>query len=208
MNPDIEDGQSLTIAMPYLTDNENAHFAKVLGNEITNRKLAKSLLKKNPQEIFDLGDGVKVYRVGTNKGYIFMYNPKEDLIGYYVQLEEQKRSLLGKKVTQTAVWRSMEDEKADGLTYKVVFDYLLKKYPAIMSDKIQTQDGKNFWIRLMFRALNRGNKIVLADLNLRSVEEIDMRADLRLITTNPPKDNPWGQMLKHKAMRFAIFAKE
>lgn len=195
------------MAMPYLTDNDNAEFPRILGNETTNRKLVHFLLKRNPKEIFDLGDDVKVYRVGTNKGYLFMYNPHEDLIGYYVALEEQKKSLLGKKVTQTAVWRSMEDEKADGLTYKIVFDYLLKLYPAIMSDKIQTHDGKNFWIRLMFRALGRGHEVVLADLNARSIEEITMKADLRLLTTNPPADNPWGQMLKHKAMRFAILAK-
>jgi hypothetical protein len=194
---------STILAMPGLCDVTDFG----LSNDAYNRKVAHSLLKKNPEIIFDLGDNVKVYKTGTNKGYIFLYNPEKDLIGYYVRYEEQQNSLVGRKVTQTKLWRSLGDEKAVGVTYKIVFDYLLKKYQAIMSDRLQTENGKDFWIRLMLYALDRGHEVVLADLNSRTIKKIDTTHELRLITNSPVNEGPWGYMIKHQAMRFAILAK-
>jgi hypothetical protein len=190
------------LAMPYLCDSTDFG----LSDEKANRKHARLLMEKPHKLIYDLGDGVHVYQTGSAQGgSLFLYNPATGLIGYYVHYKAMHKSLTGGTVTQTAVWRSLEEAKSKGLTMRVVFDYFLHHYPAIMSDKIQTDRGRDFWVDLMSQALARGHKVALADFSLRKIHEISGPPELRLWYSDPD-DGAWGTLNKHQALRFIIRA--
>lgn len=194
-------------AMPYLCDSTDFG----LGKDAANHKFARQLMEKRHKLVlvYELGDGVNVYRSGSmQNGSLFMYNPATEIIGYYVRYETVKKKLTGHTVTQTAVWRALQEPKASGLTKRVVFEYLLAHYPAIMSDKMQTERGRDFWIDLMFQALARGYRVALADFNMQHLHEIDNAAELRLWYSGDDEHQPaWGDLNRHMALRFIIFAK-
>ncbi len=190
------------LAMPYLCDSTDFG----LSDEKANRKHARLLMGKPRKLIYDLGDGVHVYQTGSAQGGdLFMYDPADGLIGYYVHYKAMHKSLTGGTITQTAVWRSLTAPKADGLTNRIVFDYFLHHYPAIMSDRMQTDMGQRFWINLMTRALAKGHRVALADFSLRKIHEISGPPELRLWYSDPD-DGAWGQLNKHQALRFIIYA--
>lgn len=192
-------------AMPYLCDSTDFG----LSDETANKKYAAKLMAKPHTAIRDLNDGVVLYRSGSaTDGSLFLYNPATQLIGYFVRYETANKKLVGHSVTQVAVWRSLEEPKSRGLALWVVFDYFLKHYPAIMSDKMQTDRGRDFWIDLISQALARGHRVALADFNLHKVHEIENHAELRLWNSGSgDATDAWGQLNRHMALRFIIFAK-
>lgn len=183
-----------------------------LDDRVFNKRKAAKLITRPKKEIFDLGSDFKVYQVGDHgAGNVLLYNPIEKTIGYFMHYEVTNTKLIGRRATQTKLWRSIEEPKSKGVAHRVIFEYLLKEYPAIMSDRLQTERGQEFWIALMFTALSEGYRVVLANLNARAVHEIESAAELRLWYTDKSpagNKNAWGYLQHHQALRFAIFAKD
>jgi hypothetical protein len=102
-------------------------------------KLAK---KAKP---FATYQGATVYLLGDRQqGYVVLEKAGEVL--YFVRHELVKHNKLhfGRQVL---VWRNKEVQgtAARGFAIHVFFNYLLPKYKALLADKEQTRDGKQFW---------------------------------------------------------------
>lgn len=191
---------SLT-AMPSLCDSTDFG----LSEEKKNREMANKLVKKDCVVAFQYR-GFSINRVGDlHNGHLFLINLESKLIDYYVRYKTNNKKLLGRTVTQTALWRS--SEAPAGLAQFAVFNYFLKTYPAIMSDALHTEYGKEFWSRLMFEALRTQHDVALANFNMQKVHQIKTAAELRLWATGADEhDNAWSwYSRKHEALRFVIF---
>jgi hypothetical protein len=190
-------------AMPSLCDSTD--FGLSVNNY--NNKTGLSYLKRNPKIIEKLSDVSNLYRLGNkSEGFMFTWNTELQLIGYFVHYKVKSTKFHGLSVTQTALWRNLLDADSSGLTNKVVFSILLKEYPAILSDKIQTGKGKDFWISLMTKALKLGHKVGLVSFNEQLVHNINSNLELRLWLTDD-LSGAWSfNSNQHQALRFIIYS--
>lgn len=134
-----------------------------LNKELANRKFAKELLKKKKETLEETDDTV-LFRTGDNiNGYFALYNKHDDLIEYLIKYKTSTRKAIGTAVTQVALWRLRGSPFVQGLTKRVFFDVLLARWPAIMSDREQTDDGKEFWENRMAEGTARGLNVGLLD---------------------------------------------
>ena len=103
--------------------------------------------------------------------YLYSYGDKIVLLNvvlktvdYYVKIFQGKFKITGKYATQVEVWRS-KDRAVHGVVEKVFFDYILKSHNTILSDSLQTNDGKRLWVNLVSYAFERGLNVYVVDLN-------------------------------------------
>lgn len=177
-----------------------------LSNEVFNRSQAVLWLKRNPNLLESIGDS-SLYRIGDSaNGFIFLYDPRSKFITYYIRYKTKKTKLHGLSVTQTSLWRSLGAPDTEDITRHVVFDILLKEYPAILSDQLQTDDGRRFWIDLMGKALTRGYQVALVDFTKQLIHPIDSYPALRIWTHETEGAWSWNSM-KHRGLRFVIYRK-
>jgi hypothetical protein len=173
-----------------------------LDDDAANAKLAKSLLKKIQEIIIDDSE-YQLIRTGTDTNGNIALITKDQLpkINYLVRYETKNYSSIGSTVTQVLLWRRLSGAGVIGITAKVFFDYLLKKWPAIMSDGQQTARGKEFWITRMQDATNRGFKVGLANLNLKDIIWYNPKESLEdWLKAN----NGWGSNQSDIARRYLI----
>lgn len=178
-----------------------------LTNEAANRKFRLQLERKHPTLLQDLGSGLALYQHGSEKdGAYFVVG--NDLIAYYMRYKAMKKNLVGaQSVTQTAVWQSLSAPLPSGFVLSMVFDILLKKYPAVVSDRIQTAEGKNLWVRLMGLALSKGYSVSLLDFSANTKHPIQSEAELRLWSTD--ESGAWAfKSRRHENLRFLIYKKD
>lgn len=121
--------------------------------KITNSKKTKQLEKHN--------DSQYLYAYGDK---IVLLNVVRKSVDYYVKVEVGKFKLTGKYATQVEVWRT-KDRSVYGVVQKVFFDHILKSHDTILSDSLQTNDGKGLWSNLVGYAFDRGLNVYVADLN-------------------------------------------
>ncbi len=188
-------------AMPSLTDSTDFG----LTNDGLNRKLLDSLLKKKPKVLEDRGDSV-LYVTGNEKGYYFLV--EDQRIAYLSKYQKSNKKMVGHStVTQVAVWLALDAPlSAGGTVTNTIFKHMLPRFGAIMSDRIQTLDGRRLWIRLLALGLKYNYHVALADFHGRRVLEIGSMAELRL--WDQIKDGIWSwNSNKHQGLRFLISKK-
>jgi hypothetical protein len=182
-----------------------------LNNSRTNKQLLTKLASKAVQidPPVPLPSRMAFYKTGDSSGSFFVKELEEDILIYYMKYEVKQKNLLGcKTVTQTAVWKAEGQGLPRNFVAGVVFDILLKTFPAILSDRIQTEDGKKLWLDFMWFALDHGYQVALVNFNASKCVEIENGASLRLWLTNESKDSPWAyNSLQHQGLRFLIRAK-
>jgi hypothetical protein len=71
------------------------------------------------------------------------------------------------------LWRRTVSPYVQGITRKIFFSYLLNKYPAIISDGQQIEDGRKFWLGRMAEATTAGYRVGLVNLYHRQVAWFD-----------------------------------
>lgn len=145
-------------AIPYLEDTDEDFD---LGTKRQREEKTEFLMRDPSLQVVEQGSGFddyKLYSVGdTKRGTYFALS--DDDLRYYMEYREN-RNLLGRSVTQTAVW--IMDDRGDlplGFVTHVVFDILVPKFHIILSDEIQTKEGKRLWIGLMGRASRKGMQV-------------------------------------------------
>jgi hypothetical protein len=171
----------------------------IADEEVNRATLAKLLPNATELETIE---GNKLYREGTayNGSYFFV---KAGLIVYYMEYEVHAAHFSGlHSVTQTSVWRKLGAGVPKGLASHVLFKYLVPKYPAVMSDKIQTDRGRDFWVDLMGDALDKKLIVELVILNKNVVIPITSEKDLNAFTQGD--FNAWGKGLQYEQLRFLI----
>jgi hypothetical protein len=103
--------------------------------------------------------GADVYMFGDRQnGYITLVKDGEILYFVRHELVKHNRMQLGRQVL---VWRNRHaanSASSVGFASHVFFDYLLPKYHALIADKEQSPDGKQFWEYALKRAFDLGKK--------------------------------------------------
>lgn len=140
----------------------------------------------------------------SHNGSIVGLNHADRTIFYYVQYKQLNKKLMGQTVTQTLLW-SQRSAITQNLTRKMVFDYLLKQWPIIMSDTQQTPDGERFWRSLISIADGKGLEYGLANLNTQEIEKPE-KDEGPLDFWDRVNDKAYGTHEKFEARRFWIKA--
>ena len=121
----------------------------------------KIINSKKTHQIEKHNDSQYLYGYGDK---IVLLNVVRNTVDYYVKLETGKFKLTGKYVTQVEVWRT-KDRSVFGIVQKVFFDHILKSHDTVLSDSLQTNEGRGLWSNLVGYAFQRNLNVYVADLN-------------------------------------------
>lgn len=191
------------LAIPSLCDSTDFGLSKYSFNSQTLNDLKK---RTSLEELAKLTDNLRLYHFGSpEQGGYFVENISKGEIVYYMKYKKFDKKLVGvPSVTQTAVWQSLTGGLISGFAKLFVFTHLLKEYPAILSDKLQTERGRDFWIRLMDQALEKGYKVGLVDFNGQKVHLIPDENSLSQWYRLDEGAWSWHSN-KHQGLRFVIY---
>jgi hypothetical protein len=147
-------------------------------------------------EIVRTGDG--------HRGWIFLHNISDNTVDYVVQYHTKNWPWLGNRsVSQLVLWRDVASPFTAHITERMFFDYLLPRYHLIMSDKLQTSAGRDFWSGRMRDAAAKHYKVGVAYLNQKHVEWFDPARDGSFRSWLRAQDT-FGPDRKHEAIRYVI----
>lgn len=135
----------------------------------------KIINSKKTHQIEKHNDSQYLYGYGDK---IVLLNVKDKRIDYYVKLETGKFKLTGKYVTQVEVWRTKE-RSVFGIVQKVFFDHILKSHDTVLSDSLQTNEGRGLWSNLVGYAFQRNLNVYVVDLNTGILQKIKDDSDYR-----------------------------
>jgi len=124
--------------MPQLTTND---VDWGLPEDRLNRRRVGSLLHNNPPPIRNFSSG-KLYKTSQE---VFFVSNDTGLIDYYMKFENGTILGLGYCATQVKVWRRA-GIGVRNLTSVVFYEIMLGEFDTMVSDRIQTEDGRRFWI--------------------------------------------------------------
>lgn len=143
------------------------------------------------------------YVVGPRESYIIGEIDQGDgpQIGYLAHLKiEHLKSLQGESVTQVEVWRKRGMSIPAGITRHVFFNVLLKRYKYVVSDRAQTERGRDFWFDRLAEADQLGFRIgIILDDDVTWKEDQAFGTWLRLVATEA-----WGKENIHYDTRLVI----
>lgn len=174
-----------------------------LKNPDKNKELADEILSKAKEIIRETPDYYLV-RTGdlNNKGYIAQISKSSGLITYMIKYETSQNKLIGRFVTQVALWRDLLEYGINkGLTTEIFFDYLLPVTGTIISDNEQTANGRDFWLRKLAEAHNNGLKIGFINTTKNVLEWYDSSVSFKNWLLSK---NAWGETRNHFYDRFVI----
>jgi hypothetical protein len=186
---------------PYLLD--PTHFN--LKDPESNKRRLQDFYDKYPNKKIGLHRELPLieFTVSEKESYIVLVHPTSAIL-YLVHLKAEKLpQLTSSSVTQVEVWRRLGAPQARGLAKFVVFSILLHRYKYIVSDKSQTERGRDFWIDLLGDAASLGHKVgvTLDDDPVEWKGDTAYEQWMRLVETEA-----WGTENKHFYTRFVIAA--
>jgi hypothetical protein len=85
----------------------------------------------------------------------------------------------------------------------VFFEVLLKRFPAVMSDTLQTTEGRDFWIGVVAEAKGRGLHVEMADFSTQQIIPYDAQKNPDILQWLTVVD-PWGLGQTYKNRRLII----
>lgn len=185
-------------AMPRLISDQ---YWPIADAEVNKDTLAKLLPVATELET---RNGFKLYREGTAyDGSYFLVKPDGSSIVYYMEYLVHAAHFSGlHSVTQTSIWRKIGAGVPRGLASNVLFKYLVPRYPAVMSDKIQTTRGRDFWVEIMQEALAKNLTVELVDIIKNEVFPVKTEHDLDMWQQD--KTPAWGWGERYEQLRFVI----
>jgi len=144
--------------------------------------------------------GFELGKVSQGKNAIAFFLPRKDFIVYYVQLSKIELPQIGEAVMQTAVWRAL-GKAPPGIT-SAVFERIIDKYKIIVSDSLQTKEGRSFWVARLQEAFDKGHKVAL----LHKQTRVDLTTEEELDQYLNPKSfsHAWGTDESFADFRFII----
>lgn len=168
---------------------------------VTNLNLASRLMKANKTVIEEDND-IILFRTGNENGNIAMVDKRSQKIVYWVRFETKNIKEIGPSVTQVILWRDVDYPRANGITEKIFFDYLLVHWGAVISDGMQTQDGQRFWRRTMGQATLKNKKVGMFNMFAKTVNWYDGVEPYSDWISSQMK--AWGSTNTHQGYRFVI----
>lgn len=171
-----------------------------------NRRKANELLKSSEKDLVkSFSPKVNLYEVGRQFALI---DEERRKILYYMGWKEILHKFVNHRAAcQIAVWRDVDVPGYEDVAKEIFFDELLPKYGVIITDAMQTEDGRNFWVRRIGNAFNKGLNVYY--LNLMQAEGgvdrelIKIDSNLDFVKLADEKDF-WGTESKYKARKLII----
>ena len=155
--------------------------------------------------IFETGN-YRIFQTGTNhNGRIILENKDLKTIDYILEFVVTNGFWLDVAVTQTLVWRS-PNPKINNIASKIFWDILFVRYPAILSDGMQTVEGNKFWFRRMYEASQKGLAVAIVDeLRNELIWYKPIDGDIRLWISN---SNTYNYSSDSLYLKYLIAKKE
>jgi hypothetical protein len=160
---------NLILEAPALTDEVTSY----LDDPIKNQRRLEKLSTAHKEHLFDVNKNTHVFKIHTDNEEIYVAIDSIDMkIVYYMSYEFDKHRLLGLFVNQSFVWVDKTYPNAKGLPKKIFFDYLLKEHNIVITDSIQTWDGRDFWLRRLLDAFQKHLYVYYIDLESDHIEPV------------------------------------
>jgi len=164
-----------------------------------NLRRATALLHNNPTLIETNKFGSFYRLAGAYGGGEFAHiSATSSLITYYMKYESKTRADLGRCATQVKVWMTI----APGMTSiakDTFFKIMLAEFNTMISDRIQTDDDRRFWMRRMAEAISNGMRVGMIDVN--TIMDYDPSIDFQTWINSI---DSWGKDSKHRDRLFYI----
>lgn len=193
------------IAAPELVEPTNFN----LDNIDFNRRMATKYFSMKQKDVIDESEQHQFFRVGDDSnGKYIAYDKHLKEIYYLIVYHRMQKKVIGQTVTQTLLWRAQGNPLIElGFTVRIVFDILLPKWGAIMSDGQQTARGKEFWLNIVSRAWAKGLRVGYVDTMKNVLIEPDIGENIvefwrRMDAT------AYGKGQKYRSRRFFIQNKQ
>lgn len=149
--------------------------------------LTKSLPKSIKTAHSDSGEELWYYEnLKTHTFYYFTHNGKQAT--YVVRCQLVNIPFVGQAVCQTSLWRDKKYSSTLSIPSWVFFHQLLPKYKSILSDKSQSVEGREFWVRRIAEAIRQKLFVYVVDTRQPKVK-------LTRIKTVKDFDLTWAKKL-------------
>lgn len=173
-----------------------------LGNEAINKKAKLQRFKKQYQyKVVGHYNGLELveFRVSNKESYIITEQDEE--ITYLVHLQSEKlKPLSSESVTQAEVWRLLTSPETRGIAPYIFIHILLKRFKYVVSDSIQTEKGKDFWIAMLATCNKEGYRVgVIVEDDLTWSEHQTFQTWIRIMI-----NTGWGKDDFHEKISFVI----
>lgn len=168
-----------------------------------NKSLFKTISTSNKKEIFRVDENAVVYRY---KNSLVCLDYKDECITYRMKFEINKNSKLGQFVWQSSLWRDINFINTKPLPKKMFFGYLLKEFPVVLTDSVQSFDGARFWVSRILDAFELNLHVYFYDFLNNNLIQINTVKEWDTFSrTN--KTDIWGKTELHKLKRMIITSK-
>jgi len=152
------------------------------------KNLAFTKIIKEKYKAVDTFDGYEIYKNALGKVNYDYFIVGDYIKAMFVYAEHND----GKIFIEEKVW---QDGLNIGLCRKIVFDYYLKKYDAIISDQSHSDLGESYWKHLVKDAKTKGYKTSV--LNTKTNTKVEINVE--------DMDQYWSENEKtHFIYRFVI----
>ena len=168
--------------------------------DFNNAQALKMLRNRNKQAIKQYGD----YTLWEfPQSYALIRNDVSE-IGYIVKFKYKYFNRLQRKcVSQVMVWRDIGVAEQMGMAREIFFNYLLPTTQTIISDSMQTPEGKAFWWRRIHEAFSNGMYVYYINLTQPSTFiKVSNAQELRAIDSAS-----WGDHQRYQSSRVIITTK-
>ena len=170
-----------------------------------NRAFAADMLKKSVEVIEDTPDYI-LFRTGNERnGWLVLVNKQTQRTDFAMRFAAGRRKFLPSFVSSNVGWNDRASPHTKGLPSRMFFDFLVKRYGTVLSDRKQTADGRGFWRRQMSDAVARGLRVGLANMNMQNIAWYDP-ASGEALTDWIDEQDAYGAAYKYQAKRFVIIS--
>lgn len=141
-----------------------------------------------------------LYKLGDDYGAI---SKETSRLIYYVRTKKAYSKVLGKYTTQIAVWRDVNSLISAGLASWVFRTVVLKDTGVIVSDGVQTDQGRRFWTYQIKYALDKELFVYALDFYSKTLSRITRESEFSEFASKYYGDDP-----KYRGYRFVISSHE
>lgn len=160
------------------------------------------LIQHTPHTILRSDQFGALYRRVRPQGGDFAHiATKTGLITYFMEYTTTQRGVFGKSATQIKVWATIAPGMV-GIAADIFFNVMLAEFDSMISDRIQTDDGRRFWLRRMAEAIQKGMHVGLLDHGMPMPYDAQIGFQPWLA-----KVDGWGQNPEHHERLFYISKK-
>jgi hypothetical protein len=170
-----------------------------LNNDEGNLKKYKQLTKKSKKLIENFEEGVNLWEFSSE--YAILDDNKKKIL-YYVQYKLDNILKIS-SITQIKVWRRLgfpyNSRKERSLASDIFFNHLLPKADMVVTDKLQTPQGKHFWADRIGDAFRKGLNVYAIDQNRKTITKMNDLNDTQKY---------WGKTKKYQSLLIGLTTKD